>query len=157
MARARSSAPAASPREAPADAGGRLEARLVNRVAALEGLGPRVATFLDGIGASARERYAVELVLEEAFMNIVRHAFDDGAEHHVDLSLRAEPGRLVLELVDDGTPFDPAGHAATPRPTSIETARPGGLGLPLMWRYVDSLQYRREAGRNRLTLVLARR
>lgn len=157
MARVRSSAPAASPREAPAGAGGRLEARLVNRVGALEGLGPRIATFLDDIGASARERYAVELVLEEAFMNIVRHAFDDGAEHLVDLSLRAEPGRLVLELVDDGMRFDPAGHAAPPRAISIQTARPGGLGLPLMWRYVDSLQYRREAGRNRLTLVLARR
>lgn len=157
MARVRSSAPERAPSEAPAGGGGTLEVRLVSRVAALERVGPRIAAFLDGIGVSVRERYAVELVLEEAFMNIVRHAFTDDAEHLVDLSLRTEPGRLLLELADDGVPFDPVTHPAPPRANSIEAARPGGLGLPLMWRYVDSLQYRREAGRNRLTLAIARR
>lgn len=157
MARVRSSATDMAPSERPAGGGGTLEVRLAARVAALERVGPRIAAFLDGIGASARERYAVELVLEEAFMNIVRHAFADDAEHLVDLSLRSEPGQLLLELADDGVPFDPGAHPAPARATSIEAVRPGGLGLQLMWRYVDSLQYRREAGRNRLTLAIARR
>jgi hypothetical protein len=41
--------------------------------------------------------------------------------------------------------------------TSIEAAGPGGLGLPLTWRPVDSLPYRRDGGRNRPTFAIARR
>ena len=86
--------------------------------------------------------FAMRLCLEEALANIAMHA----AAVSVGAALAEEPGRLVLSIRDDGPPFDPV-TAALPEGREI-----GGNGLLLLRRYCDDLAYRREEGRNLLTL-----
>jgi anti-sigma regulatory factor (Ser/Thr protein kinase) len=129
---------------------------LASRLDDLEPARRRVASFLAPLGVSERTRYAVELVLEEAFTNIVTHAYtDSAADHRIGLALRAAPGDLVLELEDDGQPFDPRRHHPRPTPTSLAEASPGGLGVSLMRRYARAVDYARVAGLNRLTITIA--
>jgi anti-sigma regulatory factor (Ser/Thr protein kinase) len=130
---------------------------LASRLDDLEPARQQVEAFLAPLGVPARTRYAVELVLEEAFMNIVTHAYADGAAHHrIGLALRAEPEALVLELEDDGRPFDPRQHHARPTPASLAEAIPGGLGVALMRRHASAIDYARVDGCNRLTITIAR-
>jgi anti-sigma regulatory factor (Ser/Thr protein kinase) len=133
-----------------------LELRLANRLHALEDAGPRVSRFLSERGVGERARFATELVLEEAFMNVVRHAYTDDAEHEIRLALEVEPERVRIELFDDGVAFDPTQHLPDQPAASIEHARPGGRGLPLMRRYAQRLDYTREQGGNRLVATIAR-
>ncbi len=97
----------------------------------------------------------LDLVLEEALVNIVRHAYAGGAGD-VELRCRVETsGRVCLTLRDWGLPFDPLarpdeGQEAR-RQAGIEERAPGGLGLVFM-RNMAQVGYRREAGANVLSL-----
>ena len=75
---------------------------------ALAGLS-RVRTFSDETLAD------LKLALTEACSNSVRHAYGDG-DGHVDISFELRDDRLIVEVVDDGTGFEPGdGGAERPR------------------------------------------
>ncbi len=70
---------------------------------ALSGLS-RVRAFSDETLAD------LKLALTEACSNSVRHAYGDG-EGHVDISFELRDDRLIVEVADDGTGFEPASDA----------------------------------------------
>lgn len=103
----------------------------------------------------------LDLVLEEALVNIVHHAYGDGGGD-VELSCRSlEPGRLCLALTDWGAPFDPlnapdpgqADRMAANREAGVEDREPGGLGLFFIRTMAES-SYQREAGANVLVFCI---
>jgi len=107
---------------------------------------------------SARASFGLDVVLEELLMNQVMHAHPGAAgTATVALQARVADDALVLRFADDGIPFDPLSRPAPVAPTSLDDARPGGLGLHLLRRYARSLAYERVGGENRLTVVLALR
>ena len=64
---------------------------------------------------------------------------------------------MTIEMVDDGKPFDPLTEAPVPDVNAPMDERPiGGLGVFLVRKLMDELTYRREEGRNHLTLVAYR-
>jgi serine/threonine-protein kinase RsbW len=95
----------------------------------------------------------VQLCLEEALANIMTHGLAGIAEPRIRLSLSQEPGRLLLAVEDNGAPFDPANVAVPPPPRSLDEARPGGIGIPLMREFSDEIGYVRAGDRNCLSLV----
>lgn len=106
--------------------------------------------------------YQLRLACEELFSNIIRHATcqdsQPGCAHLWVRALRQRNPQpaLVIELQDNGQPFDP--HFEQAR--SIDTAqaledRPiGGLGLFLVQRSVDRVEYARIGGHNRYRLFV---
>lgn len=93
------------------------------------------------------------LAIEEAVMNVINHAFTGVAPpHRIALSLAVIPGRLRIELADNGREFDPASAAPPDLASPLAERRPGGLGLHLIRTMMDRVDYRREAGENRLLL-----
>jgi serine/threonine-protein kinase RsbW len=127
-----------------------------NDMAALEPARQAALDFVAGQGLSDRLVFQLELVLEEALMNRLWHAFPDGGRHVTEVILQLLPDALVLQFEDDGVPFDPL-QVAEPAPaTSLAHARPGGLGLMLTRKAARTLHYERVDGHNRLTVQLAR-
>ena len=112
---------------------------------------------VDGLLGSVchpRDKATIELVIEEAVMNVLRHAFDEPAGQVVRLRAWVDAGVLSLQFEDTGRPFDPTA-AALPMPAeSIEQARPGGLGILLMRKRARSMSHSRAEGRNVLTITL---
>jgi anti-sigma regulatory factor (Ser/Thr protein kinase) len=81
--------------------------------------------------------FRVELPLEEALANVIRHAQSE----EIALCLTQTAEKLTIEVVDWGLPFNPL------------TAKPeNGCGLTLLRRLTDKIEYRREEGTNHLTL-----
>lgn len=95
------------------------------------------------------------LLLDELLTNVIKygHPGQHDTDHEIGVMICLEPTELVIEIVDDGVPFDPT---APPPPTTAALAwedRPvGGWGLELVRRTVDEAAYRRDQSRNRLTL-----
>lgn len=116
-----------------------------------------------GLGQEALGR--VELALEEALVNISRHAYDPPGSGEQALSAQALPGGgLRLVLTDQGRPFDPvrvpedepeleAGLEANLE-ADLEHRLPGGMGLFLI-RSLAKASYRREGDENVLILDFA--
>lgn len=95
---------------------------------------------------------SLDLCSTEVVTNIVSHGCADGA-HRILLRLGRADGEVTLDVEDEGRAFDPRGVPEPARPTSIQDARAGGWGIPIVRRFSDGLRYRHEGGRNCLTLV----
>lgn len=95
----------------------------------------------------------LDLVLEELFVNIARHAYAPG-DGDVEVGYVVErPGRLLVEISDYGRAFDPL--ACDPPDFSRGLAeRPlGGMGIFLIKGMTESLRYQRDGDRNTLSFV----
>lgn len=83
----------------------------------------------------------LKLALTEACSNSVRHAYD-GGEGHVDISFELHDDRLVVEVADDGTGFEPA---AAGKAQGEELAE-GGLGIAIIRSIADEVEIDGGAG-----------
>jgi len=103
-------------------------------------------------GAGPELLLRIELVLEELLVNHVMHAYDSGeGDSEVACFCRA-PGHFCLEVVDAAAPFNPLGHPS-PDLTLAPGDRPiGGLGIHMVRSLADEISYRREAGKNVITV-----
>ena len=100
--------------------------------------------------------FRVNLVLEELGLNIMNHGHD-GGDHDIEIVLTSEDDAVTIEIIDDGRPFDPLKDAPPPDLDSpIDDRRVGGLGVHFVRSVMDDLRYRRERGKNYLTLVTRR-
>jgi anti-sigma regulatory factor (Ser/Thr protein kinase) len=130
-----------------------IELRIANDLAALAGIAERIERF----GAEQRLPphvvNALNVALDEAVSNAINHGYDDGARGEIAVRLRHRPGSVLVEIEDDGRPFDPL---QTPPPdlTSPLAERPiGGLGVHLIRNLMDEVTYARHDGRNILKMV----
>ena len=78
----------------------------------------------------------LKLALTEACSNSVRHAYGKG-EGHVDISFELLDDRLIVEVADDGSGFEPAA-----RGKSIEDElSEGGLGIAIIRSIADEVEF----------------
>ena len=122
---------------------------------ALRRLAPWVEQFARDGRLDGALAYAVQLCLEEAVGNAIRHNPQRAATAagRVRVRLISDATSVTAEIADQGTPFDPI-RAADAK--STVDAEPGGLGLHLLRQYCDDLRYRRDGATNRLTLRFPR-
>jgi serine/threonine-protein kinase RsbW len=77
----------------------------------------------------------LKLALTEACSNSVRHAYGDG-EGHVDISFELRDDRLIVEVADNGTGFEPAEAAKG----DDEMLTEGGLGIAIIRSIADEVE-----------------
>jgi serine/threonine-protein kinase RsbW/sigma-B regulation protein RsbU (phosphoserine phosphatase) len=129
------------------------ELHIRNRLDELARASAWLAQFAEGLALPAETLFRLDLGLTEALDNVVAYAFPDAAEHEIRIRIAAEGDAVRLEVEDDGRAFDPLQAERPPPPRSLEEAPIGGLGIHLIRSMLDECHYRREAGRNRLTLI----
>ncbi|MBI3149929.1 MAG: ATP-binding protein [Betaproteobacteria bacterium] len=117
-----------------------------------------VAEVCEAAGADATLRHDLRLAVEEACMNVMRHAYRSGAPGELALEVTREPwqGRPAIRVTlrDRGLPFDPLAVAAPQPAEDAEHLPLGGLGVHLMRQVTDAQAYHYDvATGNHLTLV----
>ena len=95
----------------------------------------------------------INLVLEEAVSNVIKHGYEPGADGSVDIEAKVGKDSLEFTLTDTGVPFDPTEAPMPDTNLGVEERPIGGLGVYLIRTIMDSVSYRREGGRNILTLT----
>ena len=95
------------------------------------------------------------LVLEELFLNTVKHGHKGGSDAPIWIRLSAEGDRVSLTYEDRAPPFNPFPADREEIVRSIEQNRTeGGLGVILMHDLAGSAQYGYLFGRNRIQLTI---
>jgi anti-sigma regulatory factor (Ser/Thr protein kinase) len=95
----------------------------------------------------------IDFVLEELFTNMVKYSTMSDAAVRIDLTSIA--GGVEVTLTDyDVEPFDVTRSPDVDVGLPIEQRKPGGLGLHLIRRMVDSIEYEysKESRRSRITV-----
>ena len=97
--------------------------------------------------------YHIKLALEEVVMNVINYAYDDDEAHEFEVRVESNREHVVIDVIDDGQPFDPLQETAAPDvEASLEARSIGGLGVFLAKQLADSSSYERVGGRNRITV-----
>ncbi|MBI3941738.1 MAG: ATP-binding protein [Chloroflexi bacterium] len=105
-------------------------------------------------GLDEGEAYEVELVLEEACMNIIHHGYSEAIQGEIRLVCQIKGQEMTFILEDDAPPFDPSQVPEPDIEAPLEERNLGGLGLFFMRRLMDKVQFEQLKPRgNRLTLV----
>lgn len=131
-----------------------MRLKLANDHGELDTLARWLGDFASGHGLSGKSAFGLELVLTEAVTNIMDHARRADAAIEIELACALRDDRIEAEVADNGAPFDPSAQAPAQLAGSLDEATPGGLGIHLMRRYATRMDYRRERGRNILSLTL---
>jgi anti-sigma regulatory factor (Ser/Thr protein kinase) len=103
-------------------------------------------------GIDPRLLPTVDLALEELFTNMVKYSTTTTAPVHVEIVPIAEG--VEVTLIDrDVEPFDVTKAPDVDVSLPIDQRDPGGLGLHLIRRMLDSIEYEytRESRRSRIT------
>ena len=94
----------------------------------------------------------LNLGLDELFTNIVSYSFEDETEHQIRFTLAKSKETLVVEVEDDGMPFNPLEVAVPEVSRDLDSIDIGGLGIHLMKKMMDDIDYQRIEGKNKLIL-----
>ena len=94
----------------------------------------------------------LNLALEEILTNIISYGYTDNREHEIKVRLSVQPGEVKAEVEDDGQPFNPLAAPEADTTQSLEERTIGGLGIHLVRKLMDGLEYKRQGDRNLLTI-----
>ena len=117
---------------------------------------PLLAQFVEevcqGIGLDMSTTMQMNLALEEAVVNVMKYAYPRGTVGDILIEARASDVRLKFVISDHGGPFDPTAKGEVDTSLSAEERPIGGLGIHLVRKIMDSINYERIGDRNVLTL-----
>ncbi|MCY4387857.1 MAG: ATP-binding protein [Desulfurellaceae bacterium] len=129
-----------------------LEVSLVNDLKEIARVAEQIDEFCASHDLTSEVAYAVNLALDEILTNTISYGYDDDEPHRIEIIVSLEAEALVIVIADDSAAFD-LSNAPTPDiGASLEERPLGGLGLFLVHQMMDSVEYRREEGRNIVTL-----
>lgn len=118
---------------------------------------PRLAEWCESLGVSGLApdplRSSLNLALEEWVVNVISYAYTDQAEHAITIRLWRDQHELLCVIDDDGRPFDPTAQAEADTTLALEHRRIGGLGIHFIRNTMDRFTYRREDGRNIVSMA----
>lgn len=116
-----------------------------------------IESFCGNAGLPRETCLKANLVIEELFLNTVKHGHRGGSDAPIWISLElAGDGGVTLSYEDNAPPFNPFSRATREMLEALaETRREGGLGVLLANSLTSSADYSYVFGRNRIRLTLA--
>jgi serine/threonine-protein kinase RsbW len=125
---------------------------LKNDLSELEQLCQNCEDIGRSINVSDKSIFEMNLALDELFTNIISYGFNDHREHIIKISITVDGDQLEMRIEDDGIPFNPLESKTPDFQCGIEECKIGGLGIHLIKKLMDDLQYQRVADKNVLVL-----
>jgi anti-sigma regulatory factor (Ser/Thr protein kinase) len=100
--------------------------------------------------------FAINLCLEEALSNIIRHGHNEEPGHPLTVDACTDGRSMLLFTIEDQAPHflppEPMAPEGASRPVTIDELQPGGQGLPLLRRFANLLTWQQIPDGNRLTI-----
>ena len=107
-------------------------------------------------GLDQKRIIEIEISTEEALVNIFNYAYQ-GMDGDVSVVCKSDDNdKFVIEIEDSGIPFNLLSLKEPDTGLDISERKIGGLGIFLMRKLMDDIQYRREEDRNVLTLFVSK-
>lgn len=117
---------------------------------------PRLAEFIEQLGEelglAPAMVFNLNLVLEEAVSNIILYAYPKQMGKEITVEACKTENSLIFVITDTGVEFDPTSVARADITLPIEDRPVGGLGIFLIKKIMNEVEYQRIDGRNVFTM-----
>jgi serine/threonine-protein kinase RsbW len=105
-------------------------------------------------GFSEEDTANIVLAVDEACTNIIKHAYQYAANKEIEVSIFPKNRSFEIRIFDSGRSFNPSTIPQPDLKEHIGHHRRGGLGVYLMKRLMDKVEYNFQKGkRNEVRLI----
>lgn len=102
------------------------------------------------VGADEKQLDRLLIIAEELFVNIASYAYENGGNADLSCVLTDNPVCIHLLFSDSGVPYDPMKRTEEDAAASVASLTPGGLGIMMVKKMADGMEYRYQGGKNQL-------
>ncbi len=133
-----------------------MEQKFKRNLSELKNIVSMTESVFRGQGLASSLRNVVDLATEELFVNMV--TYNTESNEDILIQMVAHAHGIEVSLTDsDVERFDPTNAGNVDVDAPLEERTPGGLGLYLVMKMVDSIHYEYRNRQSRITFVVDRR
>ncbi|XWN37008.1 MAG: ATP-binding protein [Balneola sp.] len=112
-----------------------------------------VAEHAESLGLSEKEIGNIRLAVDEAYTNIIKHAYKNFPAKPVEIELGSDNSQLWISIKDEGESFDPGAYNEPDIRERIKNKQRGGMGVYLIRKLMDNVQYNRSGHMNEIRMI----
>ena len=113
-----------------------------------------VDKFLDELQCPPKPQMQLDVAVEELFVNIARYAYAPNVgQASIRLKSDDDPSGVSVTFIDRGVPYNPLAKADPDVTLSAEQRQIGGLGIYMVKKSMDKMEYEYKDGQNILTIT----
>ena len=119
---------------------------------------PHVQAFIEGEleanDCPMKAIMQISIAAEEIFVNIAHYAYhpEQGGTATIRCCVGGSPLQVTIQFLDNGKPFNPLDKEDADTTLSAEERNIGGLGILMVKKSMDAVDYLYEDGKNILTI-----
>jgi serine/threonine-protein kinase RsbW len=108
---------------------------------------------LSNLQLNASLQHQLTLAVEEVCANLIIHSHHCNQNDQINLEVKEIPGKLIFEIKDQGEAFNLLDYEIPDIKKVIEEKRKGGLGIILVKRIMDEIEFESNQGTNTCRLI----
>ena len=95
---------------------------------------------LDLYNCPEKEKIKIDIVIDELITNIAKYAYGSDIGD-VTFQVEIDKNNIYMKFIDSGIPYNPMEHAEPDVSLSVEDRPVGGLGIFLVKKLMDKMEY----------------
>jgi len=108
---------------------------------------------LEDAGCPMLTQIAIDVAVEELFVNIASYAYDkEIGVAVVQVEMLNEPLSVEITFIDNGKQYDPLANPDPDTTLAAKERKKGGLGIYVVKNSMDDMRYEYRDGKNILTI-----
>ena len=108
---------------------------------------------LEEYGCGMKEQMAIDVAIDELFGNIAHYAYKpDVGYATVRVDVLKDPLSVEVTFIDNGKQYDPLAKEDPDTTLSVEDRPIGGMGILIVKKSMDAVNYEYKDGKNILTI-----
>ena len=117
----------------------------------------QVLSFVDGYLEQAdcpmKTKMQIDVAVEELYVNIANYAYSpETGPATIRVEMQDDPPAVSITFIDHGVPYDPLAKPDPDVSLSAEERQIGGLGIYMVKKSMDGMEYEYKDGKNILTI-----
>lgn len=115
-----------------------------------------VARHATEFGFNKNDISDIRLAVDEAFTNIIEHAYQNDEKQSVKIALGHNGKQFWISLYDSGKSFSLKDYKKPDIKEKIKQKKRGGVGVYLIKKLMDDVEYRQDGPRNEIRMTKKR-
>jgi serine/threonine-protein kinase RsbW len=112
-----------------------------------------VAKHASDFGFRKQDVADIRLAVDEAYTNIIKHAYKNKTHKSVDIELGYNSNEFWISLLDTGDAFDPQKYSKPDVRKKIKEKKRGGVGVYLITQLMDNVEYHTQGSVNEIRMT----